>query len=100
MHLGNRCSLSILIHGSIVLPGGIYVLMAKSICHQIDVLCFLVKIRTKGAAQLMRRDFLYGCDKRRVLFDQALYGAGREAGVLQGNEQGVLMAGSGREQCP
>ena len=58
LHCLCRPSAVFFLLGSIVLPRCIDILMTEYICHQIDVTCFAVQIRTIGTAQLMRCDLL------------------------------------------
>ena len=83
-----------------MLSGGVHVLVAQHVRHQIDIAALLIEHGTVCASELVGGDLLQGGGNPCILLDQILHGPGGDPLALEGEEQGVFMAGQRFHRLP
>ena len=64
----------------------IYIIMAKNICNQVDIVGLLINSAAIAAPQLVRRYFLFRCDDRCVFLYKVFHAPHRDPLIAQGEK--------------
>ena len=81
---------SLVVHGCIMLFGGIDVFVSQNICNQIDITGFLIKGSTISASKLMRCNFLGSGNLGCIFFYQIFHSLDANTFPLSGEKEGEL----------
>lgn len=92
LHCGGGLTASGVVQGSVMLLGGVDVLVTQNIGYKVNIPCFLVQGGTVGTAELVRGDFLGGGNLAGVFLDQVFDGLDANPFALGRVEESVLVA--------